>query len=163
MEPLPVRIIESPRRKKTVAARIVGDTIEVRLPTGLREPERQEHVDRLVARLERSRTAGFIDLQARAEKLAARYGLPIPDTVAWSSRQKLRWGSCTPADRSIRLSDRMGGFPDWVIDYVLVHELAHLVEPNHSPRFHELVNRYPRAERAEGFLEAVSLGHVELS
>ena len=52
--------------------------------------------------------------------------------------------------------------PQWVIDYVIVHELAHLVHLHHNDEFHALVARFPRAERAEGFLEAVSLGFATL-
>jgi hypothetical protein len=45
--------------------------------------------------------------------------------------------------------------PEYVVDYVLVHELVHLLEPGHDARFWSLVARYPRAERARGFLEGV--------
>ena len=72
------------------------------------------------------------------------------------SNQNGRWGSCTPADRTIRISDRIMDMPEWVIDYVLLHELVHLVVPSHSARFWALVGRYPRAERARGYLEGVS-------
>ena len=77
-------------------------------------------------------------------------------SLLWVTNQNTRWGSCTPADKAIRLSRRLEGMPPWVIDYVLVHELAHLIEIGHTPRFWELVDRYPRAERAKGFLEGVA-------
>jgi len=76
--------------------------------------------------------------------------------VRWVDNQNSRWGSCTPTDRSIRLSRRLQGMPSWVIDYVLVHELAHLLEAGHTPEFWEWVDRYPKAERAKGFLEGVA-------
>jgi hypothetical protein len=78
--------------------------------------------------------------------------------VRWVENQRTRWGSCTPETGEIRVSAVLAGYPRWVLDYVLVHELAHLVEANHSARFHELVHRYPKAERAEGFLIAKGLG-----
>jgi predicted metal-dependent hydrolase len=79
-----------------------------------------------------------------------------PTSVRWVDNQRNRWGSCTPADGTIRLSRRLVGMPDWVIDYVLFHELAHLLVPGHGPEFWALVARYPRAERARGFLEGVA-------
>jgi hypothetical protein len=74
--------------------------------------------------------------------------------VVWSGRQQRRWGSCTSSDGSIRLSNRLASYPSWVLDYVLVHELAHLVHADHGPAFQALVARYPLAERATGFLIA---------
>ena len=94
------------------------------------------------------------DLLARAQGLNDRYlgGLATPDSVRWVDNQSARWGSCTPGDRSIRLSTRLRGMPRWVVDYVLVHELAHLIEPGHDERFWGWVNHYPKAERARGYL-----------
>jgi predicted metal-dependent hydrolase len=91
----------------------------------------------------------------RAAALNERYlgGCATPASVRWVDNQLTRWGSCTPADRSIRLSTRLQGLPPWVVDYVLVHELAHLVEVGHTAAFWSLVDRYPKAERARGFLE----------
>ena len=91
--------------------------------------------------------------------LSERYldGQAEPSSVVWSARQNSRWGSCTPADGTIRLSTRLQGMPDWVVDYVLVHELAHLLQPGHDPAFWALVGRYPRTERARGFLEGVAM------
>ena len=76
--------------------------------------------------------------------------------MRWVTNQNSRWGSCTPADGSIRLSHRLQAMPPWVVDYVLVHELAHLAEPSHDAEFWRLVDDYPRAERAKGYLEGVA-------
>ena len=77
--------------------------------------------------------------------------------------QNSRWGSCTPSDKSIRLSTRLQGMPSWVVDYVLVHELVHLVEITHSARFWDLVGRYPAAEKAKGYLEGYLAGQGRAS
>ncbi len=111
-----------------------------------------------VKRSEARRQLSSTDLMDRAERLAGEY-LPEgvrPSSVRWVTNQTTRWGSCTPLNGSIRISHRLQGMPSWVLDYVLVHELAHLVEVGHNEAFWEIVNRYPRTERARGFLEAVS-------
>ena len=72
--------------------------------------------------------------RARAAHLSAAYlgGRAQPASVRWVSNQESRWGSCTPAEGSIRISDKVRGMPGWVLDYVLLHELAHLIEPGHG-------------------------------
>ncbi|WP_141014007.1 M48 metallopeptidase family protein [Nocardioides sambongensis] len=97
---------------------------------------------------------GDVVLMARARDLSDRYlgGLPQPESVRWVSNQRARWGSCTPGDRSIRLSERLQKMPDWVVDYVLVHELAHLLEPQHDEKFWAWVALYPLTEKAKGYL-----------
>jgi hypothetical protein len=116
-------------------------------------------VAKLQTREERRRRSlgGDEDLMARARALSAAHldGLAEPTSVRWVDNQQRRWGSCTPADGSIRLSSRLRLMPEYVVDYVLVHELVHLLEPSHDARFWSLVARYPRAERARGFLEGV--------
>jgi predicted metal-dependent hydrolase len=153
---LPVEVIRSPRRKRTLQASVVGGRIRVLVPAGLPPAEEQKLVDALVARVARKRSAGEIDLHQRVRRLSARYRLPVPDVVAWSDRQGQRWGSCTPADRTIRISSRLASMPGWVLDYVLVHEMAHLEAPGHNQRHRALVARYELAERAEGYLIAKS-------
>ena len=111
----------------------------------------------MLRRFERSRATAALDLEARATLLARRYRLPVPASVRWVDNQRSRWGSCTPADRSVRISSRLTDVPVWVLDYVLVHELAHLLEVGHGPAFRALVGRYPLAERATGFLMAKGL------
>lgn len=96
-------------------------------------------------------------LADRAAELSERYleGKAVPRQVRWVTNQNTRWGSCTPAERSIRLSHRLQGMPHYVVDYVLLHELAHLIEPGHGPEFWRLLESYPRTERARGYLEGV--------
>ena len=149
--------MRSPRRRKTVQARKVGDVLRVSIPATMTRREEERWVGEMVRRFERREEAERIDLPVRAAALAARYGLPEPASIRWVDNQQSRWGSCTIADRSIRLSSRLGGYPDWVVDYVIVHELAHLVEADHGRAFWALVNRYPKAERARGFLIAKGL------
>jgi predicted metal-dependent hydrolase len=152
-----VEVRRSKRRRRTVSAYREGDRIVVLIPASLTKKEEAEWVDAMVARLEkqeRRRRPSDEDLLKRALALSDRYfgGIAIPEKVRWVHNQNARWGSCTPGDRSIRLSDRLQGMPSWVLDYVLVHELAHLFEPAHNPRFWGWVDRFPHAERAKGYL-----------
>ena len=152
-----VRIIRSARRRRTAAAREVGGAIEVRVPAGLPAAEEARLVESLVGRITRRRAGADVDLARRAGRLARRYGLPEPTRIDWADNQSARWGSCTPARGTIRISRRLADFPGWVLDYVIVHELAHLAVHGHGPDFWALVERYPRTERARGFLIAKGL------
>lgn len=156
-----VEVRRSRRRRRTVAAYREDGKVVVMIPARMTRAEEQEWVAAMLTRLERSerrRRPSDATLMRRAKDLSARYldGDARPLTVRWVDNQGSRWGSCTPTDRSIRLSRRLEGMPSWVIDYVLVHELAHLIEVGHTPRFWSLVDRYPKAERAKGFLEGVA-------
>jgi predicted metal-dependent hydrolase len=155
--PFRVEVVRSTRRKKTVSASLVGDVVRVHVPAAMSKADEDNYVSHLVERIGRQQRRGRVDVMARAVKLAELYGLPSPASVRWVGNQDSLWGSCTMDPRDIRVSDRMACFPLWVVDYVLVHELAHLAVPNHSERFWELVNRYPKAERARGFLIAKGL------
>lgn len=156
-----VEIRRSARRKRTVRAYREGDKTIVLMPANLPKAVEEEHVASLVRRLdEREKRVRPSDeeLATRAQRLSVAWldGEAVPSSVRWVSTMEKRWGSCSSADRSIRLSDRLKGMPTYVVDYVLVHELAHLIEPNHSRRFWALVDAYPDAVKAKGFLEGVS-------
>jgi predicted metal-dependent hydrolase len=158
-----VEVRRSARRRRTVSAYRDGDRIVVLIPASMSRSQEQEWVATMVARVERSeqrRKPNDADLLKRALALSDLYfgGLAIPDSVRWVDNQKSRWGSCTPLDRSIRLSARLQGMPSWVLDYVLVHELAHLIELHHNERFWGWVDRFPQAERAKGYLAGWAAG-----
>jgi predicted metal-dependent hydrolase len=159
-----VEVRRSERRRRTVSAYRDGERVVVLIPGQFSRAEEREWVDRMLERLaardQRTRRSDA-ELGARAGRLVRRYltehaTTAVPASIRWVSNQNGRWGSCTPADRTIRISDRIMDMPDWVVDYVLLHELVHLVVPSHSARFWALVARYPRAERARGYLEGVS-------
>jgi predicted metal-dependent hydrolase len=155
-----VEVVRSPRRRRTISAHRAGDRIVVQVPARMTRAEEAMWVEKMVRRVlagERRRLRSDADLLRRAQTLAAAYldGFAAPAAVRWVDNQQRRWGSCTPEDGTIRLSRRLATMPGYVVDYVLLHELAHLVEPGHGPAFQALMARYPKLERAEGYLEGV--------
>lgn len=156
-----VEVRRSRRRRRTVSAYREGDRIVVLIPASMSKRDEATWVKDMVSRIQRQekrKPRSDEDLMARAAKLNDLYfgGLATPESVRWVTNQKARWGSCTPGDKSIRLSARLQDTPPWVLDYVLVHELAHLIEPGHNAEFWAWVERYPKAERAKGYLEGYS-------
>ena len=160
----PVRVRRSTRRTRTVSITRRDGALIISVPARMSRTEVDRWVERMIADLARKeatstgRLVGDTELAARATQLSARYleGRAQPRSVRWSSRMGQRWGSCTSAEGTIRISDRVRGMPAWVLDAVLIHELAHLLVDGHGPEFRELVERYPRTVRAEGFLDGVT-------
>jgi predicted metal-dependent hydrolase len=156
-----VEVRRSARRRRTVSAYREGDRTVVLIPARMTADEERRWVsvmlDKLAAQ-EHRRMLDDDELERRAAALSQRYlqGRAHPDSVRWVTNQNARWGSCTPALGSIRLSHRLQGMPEFVIDYVLLHELAHLLVPGHGSDFWALLDAYPRTERARGFLEGVA-------
>jgi len=135
-----------------------GGVTVVSIPARFTRAQEREWVGKMLGRLaaqDERRRPSDAALMQRAAELSRQYlaGRAVPASVSWSSRQGKRWGSCTTVDRTIRISDRLQGMPRWVLDYVLVHELAHLLHPGHDARFWAEVERYPQTERARGFLD----------
>ncbi|WP_285726118.1 M48 family metallopeptidase [Psychromicrobium xiongbiense] len=160
-----VLVRRSRRRRRTVTAFWEDGKAVVAIPAHFSRAEERRWVATMVARLEEpqgaSRRRSDDDLMRRASELSARYlqGRAEPSSVRWVSNQKNRWGSATPADRSIRLSTALRGMPEWVVDYVLLHELAHLLVAGHGAAFWALLTAYPRTETAKAFLAGVSFAH----
>jgi predicted metal-dependent hydrolase len=157
-----VEIRVSRRRKKSAVSYWEGGRIVVVLPAHVSGQRRDELVTWLVERTKSRRPGtGSSDemLARRAAELADRYVDGVrPSTVRWVTNQRKRWGSCTADTREIRLSHRLRDVPGWVLDAVLVHELTHLVHPNHSEQFHRMANRYPRQKEASLFLDGFAHG-----
>jgi predicted metal-dependent hydrolase len=151
-----------------VAAFWENGTAVVAIPARFTVAQEAEWVHRMLEKLHRQgeqrghkgrrRPATDSALAAHAAALSARYlgGRAVPTSVRWVSNQNSRWGSATPADGSIRLSDKLRPMPQWVIDYVLLHELAHLLVAGHNSAFWKLLEAYPDTQRAKAFLEGVS-------
>jgi predicted metal-dependent hydrolase len=160
VQPL-VEVRRSARRRRTVSAYREGDRTIVLLPARMSRAEEERWVTTMLAQLaarEAKARPSDAQLLERAHGLSTRYleGKARPASVRWVENQQSRWGSCTPVDRSIRLSRRLMDMPAWVLDYVLLHELAHLLVPGHGSRFWTLLESYPRTERARGYLEGVA-------
>jgi hypothetical protein len=158
-----VEVRVSARRRKTSEARWVGGRIVVSLPAHLSGEAREKTiawlVDRLVAKHPLRSAVGDGELMTRAVVLSDRYRIGArPTSVRWVTNQSARWGSCSFHSGEIRLSHRLRAVPEWVLDAVLVHELAHLVHPDHSPAFHQLANGYSRHHEAGLFLAGYGLG-----
>ena len=151
----------SHRRTRTVSAYRKDGKVIVMIPARFTRAEESEWVDTMLGKLARSEQRGRRtddQLMRRARELSREYllGRAEPASVRWVTNMTTRWGSCTTGEGTIRLSDRLRTMPTWVIDYVLLHELAHLLEPNHDARFWGWVDRFPRSERAKGYLEGIA-------
>jgi predicted metal-dependent hydrolase len=156
-----VEVRRSRRRRRTVSAYREGARTIVLIPARFTKAEERHWVDAMLDKLaegDRRRRPSDGELFHRAAELSARYlgGLAKPSSVRWVSNQQSRWGSCTPADATIRVSDRLKGMPGYVLDYVVLHELAHLLQPAHDRAFWRLLTGYPKVERARGYLEGVA-------
>jgi predicted metal-dependent hydrolase len=157
------RVIRSSRRKRTLHAFRQNGVIEIHIPDRLSRRQEFEVIPEMIDlvlkrenRLRKSDSALF----EMSDAILAEY-LPEfserPISITWRSMRE-RWGSCTTVDKTIRISDRLNGAPDYVLRYVLFHELIHLRIAGHGDNFHEFLARYGDKERAEAFLEGYEAG-----
>jgi predicted metal-dependent hydrolase len=158
----PVEIIRSAKRRKTVSAELKGGVLIVRAPAQMSDGELMPIIEKLQARLRKKvqrAPKSDAELVQLAQRLNKTYfsGKLKWQSIRYVTNQNKRFGSCTPSQGTIRISHRLAAMPDWVLEYVVMHELAHLQEANHGAHFWKLVNRYPLTERARGYLMAVGL------
>lgn len=164
----PVEVIRSKKRRKTVSGELKNGILVIRAPARISDRELAPIIEDLRQRLakrKRPAPSSDADLEKRAHELNRLYfdGRLQWQSIRYVTNQTKRFGSCTPLDGTIRLSQRLATMPKWVRDYVLMHELAHLEEANHGKRFWQLVNQYPKTERARGYLMAIGLEEDNVS
>ena len=151
-------VIRSHRRKKNVSAYRQGGRIVVSIPARMSKADERAMVPEMVAKIraqEAEATMSEESLQIRAGQLLTEFAPEIvirPASVNWRAMRE-RWGSCTSLDRSIRISDRLKGAPDDVLDYVLFHEAIHLEHFDPGEQFKQLLARFPLEAQAEAYLQ----------
>jgi predicted metal-dependent hydrolase len=158
-----IRVVRSSRRKRSISAYREQGAIVIQVPARLSNSKVSalipEMVEKILTREAREKISDS-DLSQRAHELLKRY-LPEfphgPESVTWRPMNE-RWGSCTTLDRTIRISDRLNGAPDYVIDYLLVHELIHLMIPDHGPQFEALLARFEASDKASAYLDGYEAG-----
>lgn len=160
-------VIRRRNRRKTISARIIKDVMYVYVPNNISDDNLRKVIDNFKQRFEKQRLKRQLnkeqDLKAIAEGLNKKYfsGKLQLNLVKYVTDQYSKFGCCNYHTRSIRISHRVSHMPDWVRDYVLVHELAHLIEPNHSQAFWKIVSGYELSERARGYLIAKGLDSMD--
>ncbi len=151
-------VIRSNRRKKNISAYRQGGRIVVSIPARMSKADERAMVPEMVAKIRAQEAVATMSeeiLLVRAGELLTQFAPEIsarPASVNWRAMRE-RWGSCTGIDRSIRISDRLKGAPEYVLDYVLFHEAIHLEYFDHGEKFKELLSRFPQEIQAEAYLQ----------
>jgi predicted metal-dependent hydrolase len=163
---LTVEVKRDGRLRTTVRWAIHGDHVTVRVPKFMHKREIDNILDKdlipkILKQRRRSTRLNDDELNARAKHINHRYfdGEITWHSIRWVSNMHKRLGSFTTGgttDGDIRISDRIKSWPAYVVDYVIAHELAHRIHPNHSRAFWDYLARYPMTERARGFIEGVA-------
>ena len=155
-------VILERKRVKHVNARLRDDTLLVSAPLHMPEtvlaPLIADLARKLVRRLRGQAVNAEEDALVLARRVATRFPAPVDIAqVRFVTTQQACWGSYSPTTRTIRLNASLRQMPRWILEYVVVHELAHTVHPNHAPAFWTLVRRvYPKTDQARAFLAGVS-------
>ncbi|MFH1601444.1 MAG: M48 family metallopeptidase [Candidatus Shapirobacteria bacterium] len=154
-----IKVKRSLRRRKTISAHLKGGIMELHVPYFLSAAKINYYAD-LFARKLRQKDRGISNtyLKKRADLLAKKYSLKkLPDfQISWSLRQQKIFGVCDSKNKKIRISARLKKAPSWVIDYLILHEAAHLIYSGHGKDFWQAVNKYPKAKEAKAFLKGVN-------
>ena len=157
------RVIRKERRKRSISAFRQAGVIEIHIPARLSKRQELELIPEMiemVLKREAKARKGDDQLLKIALDILEKY-LPDyyerPTSITWRSMNE-RWGSCTTVDGTIRISERLINTPEYVLNYIIFHELIHLRVHAHDENFYEYLQRYTDQEKAEAFLEGYEIG-----
>ena len=157
------RVVRKERRRRSISAFRQGGVIEIHIPAKMSKRQELEIIPEMIAMvLRREGRSRKTDLQLLeiGMELLAKYLQDFdvaPASINWRNMSE-RWGSCTTVDRTIRVSDRLIGAPNYVLNYIIFHELIHLRIPGHDQDFYNYLNRFTDQQKCEAFLEGFELG-----
>jgi predicted metal-dependent hydrolase len=155
-------VVVERKRVKNLNARLHGATVHLSAPYYATASEIETAIPELARTLLRRERASHINREEDALALARRVAARFPRTpevheVVFVTTQRARWGSYSPATRTIRLNAVLRQMPPWVLAAVVAHELAHALHLHHSEAFWDLLRRVcPDTDRANAFLDGVS-------
>lgn len=162
-----VKIIRSPRRRRSVGARLVNDLLLINAPLALSQERLDKIVNDFKLKFAKKKLKTELDKEKNLSNLACTLNKEYFDnklkieSIEYATNQNSRFGCCNYRTAKIRISHKIGLMPQWVRKYVLIHEMAHLIQPNHSRAFWDIVCRYRLTERARGYLMAASINMKE--
>lgn len=161
-----IEIVRSKRRKRTIQAKLTGDNaVRVMAPYHADDEFILDFINKTIRKFKTVSPVPESDsyLKERACMLRDKYIPKAPNfSITYSDRLKSSWGKCFFRTREIVINTKLASFPRWVSDMVIIHEIAHLIYPNHGKQFRELVSRYRLRERATGYLMAKGLKAEEI-
>ena len=170
---VPVLVRHDRRLKKSSRWQWEKDgSILLRIPYHLPKREIGRLLDQVAGQLSQQKKLAErrtdAELQLRAEMINRKYfaGKIEWRAIRWVGNMEQRLGSCTnggPTDGHIRISEKIKDWPDWVVDYVIAHELVHRLHADHRAGFWKaLTEGYPLSERAREFIKGVGFAEGKM-
>jgi predicted metal-dependent hydrolase len=165
-----VEVVRDGRLRTRIHWEWNGEHVRIRAPRRIAQRDLDRHVTQIIEEVKRKRSQVRARADTELEALARRINKKYFDSeiswhsIRWVSNMHKRYGSCTvggPTDGDIRISDRVKSWPRWVVAYIVAHELTHRKFPNHSKEFWAYLSRYPKTERARGFVQGVAFRRGE--
>lgn len=154
-----IEVIKSDKRKKTVHAKIIDEKLQIFLPSTISKKEENYWIEKMKKRCMNKRKKQLLNTNSKLREYAEEINKKFFEgklefDIEFVTNQNTRFGSCTSENKTIRISDKISDMPKWVQNYIILHEMTHLIYRDHSDNFWKKVNEYKYSERAKGFLIA---------